>query len=165
MSLPVKLVSNLCLLIHILYMLLQYYKLVLFFFFNCKEKNTHKIKDPRKVDNELWSFSVLYDQGKCTIKKGGNKTWTGSPHLHTYETKVPIVFPMCKVNELIRSEFCTYLSQNLAWWKYSYLPFMAEVRVRWWVLAMAQRYHRTHMRALHFLKKKIRIWYWCCVVL
>ena len=34
--------------------------------------------------------------------------------LHTYETKVPIVFPMCKVNELIRSEFCTYLSQNLA---------------------------------------------------
>ena len=34
--------------------------------------------------------------------------------LHTYETKVPIIFPMCKVNELIRSEFCTYLSQNLA---------------------------------------------------
>ena len=113
MSLPVKPVSNLCLLIHILYMLLQYYKLVLFFF-NCKGKNIHKIKDPHKVDNELWSFSVLYDQRKCTIKKGGNKTSTGSSHLHTYETKVPIVFPMCKVNELIRSEFCTYLSQNLA---------------------------------------------------
>ena len=114
MSLPVKPVSNLCLLIHILYMLLQYYKLVLFFFFNYKEKHTHKIKDPHKVDNELWSFSVLYDQGKCTIKKVGNKFWTGSPHLHTYETKVSIVFPMCKVNELIQSEFCTYLSQNLA---------------------------------------------------
>lgn len=96
------------------------------------------------------AFSVLYDQGKCTIKKDGNKTWTGSPHLHTYETKVPIVFPMCKVNELIRSQFCTYLSQNLAWWEYCYLPFMAEVRVRWWVLAMAQRYHRTHMWALYF---------------
>ena len=96
MSLPVKPVSNLCLLIHILYMLLQYYKLVLFFF-KCKGKNIHKIEDPHKVDNELWSFSVLYDQGKCTIKKGGNKTLTGSPHLHTYETKVPTVFPMCKV--------------------------------------------------------------------
>lgn len=114
MSLPVKLVSNLCLLIYSVYVVAILQVSSVFFFFNCKEKNTQKIKDPHKVDNELWFFSVLYDQGKCTIKKGGNKTWTGSLNLNTYETKVPIVFPMCKVNELIRSEFCTYLSQNLA---------------------------------------------------
>ena len=96
MSLPVKPVSNSCLLIHILYMLLQYYKLVLFFF-NCKGKNIHKIKDPHKVDNELWSFSVLYDQGKCTIKKGGNKTLTGSPIYILMRQKFPLFSPCVKL--------------------------------------------------------------------
>ena len=96
MSLPVKPVSNSCLLIHILYMLLQYYKLVLFFF-NCKGKNILKIKDPHKVDNELWSFSVLYDQGKCTIKKGGNKTLTGSPIYILMRQKFPLFSPCVKL--------------------------------------------------------------------
>ena len=96
MSLPVKPVSNSCLLIHILYMLLQYYKLVLFFF-NCKGKNILKIKDPLKVDNELWSFSVLYDQGKCTIKKGGNKTLTGSPIYILMRQKFPLFSPCVKL--------------------------------------------------------------------
>ena len=96
MSLPVKPVSNSCLLIHILYMLLKYYKLVLFFS-NYKEKNTHKIKDPHKVDNELWSFSVLYDQGKCTIKKGGNKTLTGSPIYILMRQKFPLFSPCVKL--------------------------------------------------------------------
>ena len=75
MSLPVKLVSNLCLLIHILYMLLKYYKLVLFFS-NYKEKNTHKIKDPHKVDNELWPLVCCMIRGNAQIiKKDGNKTY------------------------------------------------------------------------------------------
>ena len=75
MSLPVKLVSNLCLLTHILYMLLKYYKLVLFFS-NYKEKNTHKIKDPHKVDNELWPLVCCMIRGNAQIiKKDGNKTY------------------------------------------------------------------------------------------
>ena len=74
MSLPVKLVSNLCLLIQYSVYVVAILQVSSVFFFNYKEKNTHKIKDPHKVDNELWSFSVLYDQGKCTIKKDGNKT-------------------------------------------------------------------------------------------
>ena len=72
MSLPVKLVSNLCLLIHILYMLLRYYKLVLFFS-NYKEKNTHKIKDPRKVDDELWPLVCCMNRGNAQSKKMGTK--------------------------------------------------------------------------------------------
>ena len=45
-------------------MLLQYYKLVLFFF-NYKEKNTHKIKDPHKVDNELWPLVCCMNRGNA----------------------------------------------------------------------------------------------------
>ena len=53
-------------------MLLKYYKLVLFFS-NYKEKNTHKIKDPHKVDDELWPLVCCMNRGNAQSKKMGKK--------------------------------------------------------------------------------------------
>ena len=96
MSLPVKLVRNLCLLMHILYMLLKYYKLVLFFS-NYKEKNTHKIKDPHKVDKELWPLVCCMIRGNAQSKKMGTKLELDHPIYILMRQKFPLFSPCVKL--------------------------------------------------------------------
>ena len=42
-------------------------------FSNYKEKNTHKIKDPHKVDDELWPLVCCMNRGNAQSKKMGKK--------------------------------------------------------------------------------------------